>query len=126
MRIKHVLVLMVLVLSGCGQVTDALGSIGETKLQTAMKSCATDYSGYAQLMDSGKTVSIDGAGKDSAGAPIEELICILNAIPVPSYIMQRMEKTRALDGMQREQFDTYDISWSYHPDNGLDIVIHEQ
>jgi hypothetical protein len=40
--------------------------------------------------------------------------------------MQRMDKTRALDGMQREVFDTFDVSWSYHPDNGLDIVIHEQ
>ena len=88
MRIKHVLVLMVLVLSSCGQVTDALGSIGETKLQTAMKSCATDYSGYAQLMDDGKTVSIDGAGKDSEGAPIEELICILNATSIVASTLQ--------------------------------------
>ena len=126
MRIKHVLVLMVVLLSSCGQVTDALGSIGKSKLQAAMESCVSQYPDYVELLDGGKTVSIDGEGKEDQGAPIEELVCILNAVPVPSYIMQRMDKTRALDGMQREQFDTYDISWSYHPDNGLDIVIHEQ
>jgi hypothetical protein len=126
MRITSMIVLAAVLLSGCSQVTDMLGNIGETKLQTAMKSCAGTYSGYIDVLDNGKTLSIDGEGKEDQGAPIEELVCVLNAIPVPSYIMQRMDKTRALDGMQREVFDTFDVSWSYHPDNGLDIVIHEQ
>jgi len=126
MRIKHVLVLMVLVLSSCGQVTDSIGSIGKSKLQAALESCADTYSGHIEVLDDGKTLSIDGKGEEHQGATFTEIDCVLSAIPVPSYVTSRMDQTRALDGMQREKFDTYDISWSYHPDNGLDIVIHEQ
>ncbi len=126
MRRKSMLVLMVVLLSSCSQVTDALGSIGETKLQTAMKSCADTYSGYIDVLDNGKTLSIDGDGDEDQGAPVKEIACVLYAIPVPSYVISRMDQTRALDGVQREEFDTFNISWSYHPDNGLDIVIHEK
>jgi hypothetical protein len=126
MRITSMIVLAAVLLSGCSQVTEMLGNIGETTLQTAMKSCADKYSGYIDVLDSGKTLSIDGEGKEDQGAPIEEIACVLSAIPVPSYVTSRMDQTRAVDGVQREEFASFDISWSYHPDNGLDIVIHEQ
>jgi hypothetical protein len=126
MRITSMIVLAAVLLSGCSQVTDMLGNIGETKLQTAMKSCADTYSGYIEVLDNGKTLSIDGDGKEDQGAPVKEIACVLYAIPVPSYVISRMDQTRALDGVQREEFASFDISWSYHPDNGLDIVIHEQ
>ena len=126
MRITSMIVLAAMLLSGCSQVTDMLGNIGETKLQTAMKSCGDTYSGYIEVLDDGKTLSIDGKGEEDQGATFTEIACVLSAIPVPSYVTSRMDQTRALDGVQREEFASFDISWSYHPDNGLDIVIHEQ
>jgi hypothetical protein len=36
-----------------------------------------------------------------------------------------MEGTRALDGRQTQTADGYSYTWSYHPDNGLDIIITE-
>jgi hypothetical protein len=116
---------LALVLSSCGALTDAIGSIGTSTLQAAVESCASEYSGYVDVLDNGKTISIDGNGEEKSGAPIQEIACILQAIPVPSYIIQRMEQTRAIDGIQRETFDGFDISWSYHPDDGVDIVIHQ-
>lgn len=47
-----------------------LGNIGETKLQTAMKSCADTYSGYIEVLDDGKTLSIDGKAKKTKARPL--------------------------------------------------------
>lgn len=126
MRGRLVVVGLALVLSSCGALTDALGNIGKTKLQTVAESCASEYSGYVDVLDNGKTISIDGEGEEDPGSPMKETACVLFAIPVPSYIIERIDKTRALDGMQREEFDGFSISWSYHPNDGLDVVIHEQ
>lgn len=126
MRMQVLIASMALLLSSCSGALDAITQMGETTLQKAVKSCASDYSGYIDVLDDGKTLNIDGEGKESDGSPIKETACVLYAIPVPSYVISRMDQTRALDGVQREQFDAFDISWSYHPDNGLDIVIHEQ
>jgi hypothetical protein len=57
---------------------------------------------------------------------IEDLACALKYMDVPSYVVSMMEKTRALDGIQREEYGNFKISWSYHPDNGLDVVINEK
>jgi hypothetical protein len=34
-----------------------------------------------------------------------------------------MEKTRALDGRQTASWSFIEASWTYHPDNGLDVII---
>ena len=60
------------------------------------------------------------------GAPEIEIACVLNAIPVPAYVISRMDFTVTLHGVQREEFDGFNISWSNHHEYGLDIVIHEQ
>jgi hypothetical protein len=37
-----------------------------------------------------------------------------------------MEQTRALDGRQSETWEDFSASWTYHPDNGLDVLIREK
>jgi hypothetical protein len=34
-----------------------------------------------------------------------------------------MESTRALDGMQSATWSSYEVTWTYHPDDGLDLII---
>jgi hypothetical protein len=36
-----------------------------------------------------------------------------------------MDNTRALDGMQTASWGNYEASWTYHPDEGLDVVVTE-
>jgi hypothetical protein len=36
-----------------------------------------------------------------------------------------MQNTRALDGMQDASWDNYKATWSFHPDNGFDLIITE-
>ena len=40
----------------------------------------------------------------------------------PSSLFQKMGETRALDGRQTETHGSYEVSWSYHPDHGLEVL----
>jgi hypothetical protein len=64
--------------------------------------------------------------EDYIGAGYGDVLCLINAVETPSYIVSAIESTRALDGRQHDEFDGIDVSWSYHPDSGLDIVYHKK
>lgn len=93
--------------------------------QKAYSSCGSP-SGI-QVSDGGKTITIDGNGEyEYTGANIADTACVLYAIDTPTYVITNMDTTNSLMGRQTATFgDKIDISWSYHPDNGLDIVIHK-
>jgi hypothetical protein len=76
--------------------------------------------------DAGHTLILDGEGDKSPGLEIEDLACALKYMQVPSFVVTTMDETRALDGIQREEYGNFKISWTYHPDNGLDVVITEK
>lgn len=48
--------------------------------------------------------------------------CVLTTLGAPSGVVERMERTRALDGTQSEEWGGYRVTWTYHPDAGLDAV----
>ena len=37
-------------------------------------------------------------------------------------VAQEMQQTRSIDGRQSASNDDYEITWSYHPDNGLEVL----
>lgn len=41
---------------------------------------------------------------------------------LPDWLYTEMLKTRALDGRQKETFDYVTVTWSYHPDSGINIL----
>jgi len=49
--------------------------------------------------------------------------CALDVLDAPPGILDRMVRTRAIDGQLADKWPGYTISWSYHPDQGLDAVI---
>ncbi|CAB4137801.1 hypothetical protein UFOVP325_99 [uncultured Caudovirales phage] len=79
------------------------------------------------VSDGGKSLIIDGMGEeDYSGANIYDTACVVGAIGTPSYIISNMETTNSLMGRQSDEFDGIAISWSYHPDNGLDVVVNKK
>jgi hypothetical protein len=80
-----------------------------------------------QLGDGGKTLVLDGLGKDrnSGSLSVQQEMCVLNAIDTPSYVTAAMQQTRALDGRQSQTWGNFQASWTYHPDDGLDVVLRE-
>ena len=41
---------------------------------------------------------------------------------LPDSLYERMVSTRAMDGTQNSEYDNVDVSWTYHPDNGLKVI----
>jgi len=78
------------------------------------------------VSDEGTTITINGNGEyEYSNADIYDIACVLSEVKTPSYIISNMDTTNSLMGRQTASFDGIDVSWSYHPDNGLDVVLHK-
>lgn len=91
-------------------------------LADAKNECAA-----GQLADDDTTLIIDVQGEElgSGSISFDALYCVLAELDTPSYVISQIESTRALDGMQSANWETYTAQWTYHPDQGLDITIHQ-
>ena len=49
-----------------------------------------------------------------------------NGRPGSDYVTQHIESTRALDGMQTDEWDDMKARWTYHPDDGLSLTLIDQ
>lgn len=110
-------VVAVLGLTGCAGQYDLF--------QKAYDSCGTP-SGVS-VSDEGTTISVDTMGEeDYSGATYGDLVCIIGAVGTPSYINDGIMSVRAMDGRQTQEFDGIVVSYSYHPNSGMDIVFHKK
>jgi hypothetical protein len=116
-------------LVACSAAPDLLGKVGggsATNINVAVEKCNLASSQYVNVMDGGHSLSLDGRSDSSSvdGIEFSDTSCVLQQLGIPAYITMLMSNTRSVDGMQREEYNAYKIYWTYHPDNGLDIVIH--
>lgn len=58
---------------------------------------------------------------DSLTTPIFQ--CVLGKLGTPAAVRERMYATRAIDGIQSEQWGSYKATWTYEPDQGLTVVV---
>lgn len=99
-------------------------STPETTLADAVQSCEIEEdSSYISVEDEGTSLIMTSQGNESPGASFYDIDCVLQALDVPSSIMNRFETTRALDGTQTGTWDEFEATWNYHPDDGLNITI---
>ena len=47
---------------------------------------------------------------------------IIDKLGLPDSLKDEMAYTNALMGRRSESYEDYDVSWNYHPDNGLDVT----
>ncbi|WP_033104840.1 hypothetical protein [Microbacterium profundi] len=78
---------------------------------------------YVLLLDDGTALEMSTAGEETPGAEYEDVACILNELGMSETILSRIGTTRAMDGRQEGSWDGYVASWTYHPDDGLSILI---
>jgi hypothetical protein len=94
----------------------------DTALREAFSSC---HSG--DLADGDHTLVIDTEGEEygTGTDTFDGLTCTLGELDTPQSIIARMERTRALDGMQTAQWGDFEASWTFHPDDGVDLILTE-
>lgn len=121
------------------------GAAGETRLEAAFEEANLEQSQWFELADEGSTIIIDGPMTPDVESAIEfdqplpteqeldDIIAFWNqldrfckAVEVPTYIQSQIETTNSLAGEQTATFDGLEASWSFHPDSGLDMTIHEE
>lgn len=99
-----------------------------TAFEDALATCG--HPSGVNVADDGSTITIDMMGEQEyTGADYTDVECIVDAVGTPAYIKDSMWSTNALAGRQSDTFETENggtvsVSWSYHPDNGLDAVFH--
>lgn len=122
-------------LAGCGGTAEAESAPTPTpaktqsKLEIAAVQCRLSSAKGVTLMDENKSLELHTPGKDygqSYGISIEKVDCVLQDIGATMATMSKMKKTRALDGTQSASWDAIEATWSYHPDNGFDIILEEK
>ena len=116
--------LIAVVMSGLYASTFFDRSSPETTFAEAVEICGVEEdSPYIAVRDEGASLIMTSEGKESPGAPIEEIACVFLMLDVPSSIINRFDTTRALDGTQSGTWDEFEATWNYHPDSGSNITI---
>jgi len=96
---------------------------GTTPIQDAARECVA----VGNVSDDGHSISFDTAGEeDYDGDTLTEVACTMLMLDMPQSLVDRLDHTRALDGMQTGGWDGYKASWTYHPDDGLFLTIDDE
>ncbi|MBM0229378.1 MULTISPECIES: hypothetical protein [Micromonospora] len=88
----------------------------------AKEKCGSTIGSDVELGDEGRTLTLHGDGEESSGLSFDKLECYWSELKMPDSVKEELLATRALDGRQSGDWDGVHASWSYHPDNGLQMV----
>ena len=82
-------------------------------------------SSYASIANDGSYLSIDTNPSNKDDYMDYEayfaIVSINEALELPESVLNRMNKTRSMDGIQSYSTDELDITWTYHPDKGMEV-----
>lgn len=97
------------------------------KLSDAYDSFCDSTKDYAKLASDGLSLVIDSNPDDRSyyqhsSDAIAAIVNVNDYLGLPESVNDKMESTRALDGMQTQDCGDYTVSWNYHPDNGLKVI----
>lgn len=80
---------------------------------------------FASVANDGSYLSIDTNPSDKDDYMDYEaysaIIAVNEALELPESVLNRMNQTRSLDGVQSYSTDELEITWSYHPSRGLEV-----
>ena len=83
---------------------------------------------WCTLSDDGKSLSIDTnpanmkSGEYSDEFGLSLIRSANTALELPDALTDKMLQTRAIDGMQSAEYRDVKITWSFHPDQGLEVI----
>jgi hypothetical protein len=103
---------------------DEAADASRTILPDAVRLCAADKE-FAVEGDDGLSLTIDNKGEEDylGGLSTRSMMCIFERLETPTAVIAHMEQTTSMDGRQTETWDNIEVSWSYHPDRGMDSVV---
>lgn len=96
-----------------------------TALFDAVQRCAVHNQPGIELGDFSQSLMMDGEGTDylDEGADESDIDCVLHALDIPDSVFSLIRSTRALDGRQSREWGKFSASWSFHPEDGTNVII---
>lgn len=88
------------------------------QLKAAYDKCE---SSGARLASDNKSITIDSTDQWDYRSLLD-IQEVIKELELPHSLYDEMCYTNALMGRQTETYEYYEVSWSYHPDNGLDAI----
>ncbi|MDQ7877387.1 hypothetical protein Q9R08_05285 [Microbacterium sp. QXD-8] len=124
------LLITVLALTGCasgGTAAESESSPTPTtdpKLHFKGVALACGVADYSEILDDGQAIELTGVGQNlNSPVQLENVQCVLKKLDAPTAVASKIGQTRALDGRQSDEWEGYEASWTYHPDDGASIII---
>lgn len=93
-----------------------------------MKAIANEYadSSFCTVADDGSYIEIDtdpvDFGNFVMSGSMDAVKNINKELGFPESVYAQMKSTRAIDGAQNYEKDGVEVRWTYHPDNGLEVI----
>lgn len=113
--------LFVVALLGVGGFFIFSSAKADARLSEALTLCGALDAPGVTFAEDGQSLNFDNKGKDDLfGGDFSDLQCIIERLGAPSTVMARMLQTTSIMGVQDAEWDGISISWTYHPDRGLD------
>lgn len=84
--------------------------------------CTVGNDGSYMKIDTNPSDTEDGFSY-TAWSLIED---VNEELGLPESLSEKMGKTRAVDGTMSEEYDNVEVSWTYHPDNGLEVIYEKK
>ncbi len=104
--------------------SSGFGEFGPNRIEVALDRCGLAGEPGAAVGDEGQSLTLDTSGEeDLGGISYTNLECMISALDIPDAIESRILATRALDGVQDATYDEVSLSWSYHPDSGMTLIV---
>lgn len=96
-------------------------SIPPSRLVAGFDTCdADDVTEVVSLADGGSTILIDTRTEYGATQPVN---CLFAVLGTSAAITSQVSATTSMMGVQEADEDGLSYKWSYHPDNGLNLII---
>jgi len=99
-----------------------LRTVAANNLTHSLDACSVSGP-YARLASDKASLTLVAYGDGANGLSQTDFRCILNELDTPSSVRERMLITRAVDGAQHEEWNVYRVTWTYHPEDGLSVVL---
>lgn len=73
--------------------------------------------------DDGDSLTVGSIGQSSYVDAASN--CVLAELNAPDSVMAKVLETNANQGRQSDSWDGVEVSWTYHPDDGLQLIVEK-
>jgi hypothetical protein len=104
------------------------GATVELEVTSVLEQAAARCEIDGAVGDDGSSLELDMEGDDYGSGELSftNVACALEELDIPDSVMSKMDSTRSLDGRVTEDWDGIEATWTYHPDDGLDVILELQ